>query len=414
MAKERSMRKAICSLLICWFFYLYSYVTRVEPSVLVNQLQSEFGITTSVIGLVISIAYIPYVAMQIPCGILTDKLGIKNMLLASCVLSSIGTFVFGAAETTFQLGIGRFMIGLAAASAFLCCGKVASEYFAKERYAMLMGFAMFMGCLGGIFGTAPIAYFSDMIGWRMTTYVISFIGLILAVAVILTIEKTKKHEVEQNSLLKGLKILIKNPNAWLIGFYGSMTYLPLSALAELWSVPFVEKRYGISTELAAISPIVIFIGFGLGGIVAAWIAKKINSFRNTIMAFTCLVILTFAIAIYNESVSFWIMMALFFIGGVGAGANTLCFSMAYDLVPREFSGTSSGFTNAVIMSSGILFQPLLGKLLDYYRNGLTAADGSPIYTVAAYRGAFAFVIVALVLALVVTILIRDKQNTDNV
>ena len=97
MAKERSGGKAICSLLICWLFYLYSYVTRVEPSVLVNQLQSEFGITTSVIGFAISIAYIPYVAMQIPCGILTDKLGIKNMLLASCVLSSIGAFVFGSA-----------------------------------------------------------------------------------------------------------------------------------------------------------------------------------------------------------------------------------------------------------------------------------------------------------------------------
>jgi sugar phosphate permease len=91
-------------------FYLYAYVIRVEPCVLVDDLMKEFSISSSVLGLVVSASYIPYVAMQIPCGIITDKLGVKVMVSCGCALCAIGVFVFGAAESVFSLQIGRVLI----------------------------------------------------------------------------------------------------------------------------------------------------------------------------------------------------------------------------------------------------------------------------------------------------------------
>jgi len=46
-------------------------------------------------------------------------------------------------------------------------------------------------------------------------------------------------------------VLIKNPLIWVVGVVGLLTYLPLSALAELWGVPFLKTAYGLNREAAA-------------------------------------------------------------------------------------------------------------------------------------------------------------------
>ena len=412
MIGSENRSAAFLSIAICWMFYLFSYITRVEPSVLANDLMGDFNLTSSVFGFIVSIAYLPYVAMQIPCGVITDKLGTKTMVSASCGLCAIGTFVFGSAESILQLEIGRFLIGLASASAFLCCGKVATEFFDKRKYSMLMGVAMCMGCFGGIAGSAPTAYLVSKFGWRFATYAIAGFGILLTIVAMTFMKKNEKTNNQKIKLLSGLKIISKNPRAWILGFYGAMTYLPLSALAELWVVPFMEQRYGISTEKAAISSIIIFIGFALGGIISAWVAEKINSYKKTIILFTLGVIVSFWFAIYNDSIDFYTCLTMLFLGGICAGANTLAFTIAYHLVPSEFGGTSAGFTNALVMSSGIIFQPLLGKLLDFFRNGLVTADGTPVYNLTMYRSAFLFVIVGMFFAIMATFFINDVKHKE--
>lgn len=403
---------AILVISIAWLFYLYTYIARVEPSVLINELMTDFNITSSVVGVVVSVMYIPYVIMQVPCGVITDKLGVKMMIALSSVLCALGTFVFGAAHAVSQLEVGRFLIGLSSASAFLCCGKVASEFFDRKKFSMLMGISMLMGCLGGISGTAPIALLVEKCGWRITTYILSAIGVLLLILVLAFVPTTKKSEKKENSqkILYGLKVIAKNPKAWFLGVYGAMSYLPLSAIAELWGIPFVEKRFGVPTDQAAISSIFIFVGFGLGGVVAAWVAEKINSYKKTIIVSAVLMTISFVAAMYNDQISYAFCLGLLFLGGLFAGTNTLCFTLAFELVPQEYNGTSTGFMNTLVMVSGVIFQPLLGKLLDFFRNGLVTDAGEPIYNLVMYRSAFVFVIASMVIAIISSFFINELKR----
>ena len=412
MVNSQSKNGAFLSVIACWMFYLFAYVIRVEPSVIAKSLINEFGITSSVIGFLGSIAYLPYVAMQIPCGVIADKLGTKKVISISCAICSIGAFIFGSANSVFQLEVGRFFIGLSTASAFLCCGKVATEFFDKRKYAMFVGIAMCMGCLGGIAGSSPTAYLVSKFGWRIATYVIASFGTILAIFATIFMKQAPKIQSTSNEthILTGLKIIAKNPRAWVLGFYGAMTYLPLSALAELWVVPFMEQRFAISTTKAAISSIIIFIGFATGSVVAAWVAEKINSYKKTIIVFTLGTATFFSIAIYSDSIGFITCLLALFVGATCAGANNLSFPIAYSLVPHEYCGTSGGFNNALIMSSGIMFQPLLGKVLDIARNGLVDEAGNPMYTIDMYRNAFIAVVIGLFLALIATFFINDLKR----
>ena len=309
--------------------------------------------------------------------------------------------------------MSRFLIGLSTASAFLCCGKIATEFFDKRKYAMLMGIAMCMGCLGGTAGSAPTAYLVSEFGWRVATYVIAVFGAVLTLLILIFMKRSPRTQsAGETHILTGLKVIAKNPKAWLLGFYGAMTYLPLSALAELWVVPFMEHRYGINTAKAAVASIVIFVGFAIGSVLTAWVAEAINSYKKTILMFTVGIIIAFSIAIYNDSISYNICLLWLFIGGISAAANNLIFTVAYSFVPPAYSGTSAGFTNALVMTSGIMFPPLLGKILDLARDGKTDVTGAPLYDLGMYRSAFLSVIIGIFLATIAAFFINDLKHKD--
>lgn len=396
---------------LCWLFYLLSYFARVEPSALLNELTHDFSFTTSKLGTIISMAYIPYVIMQIPCGILVDRYSTRFVVSISCILCALGTLIFGIGQSDLHLMIGRFLIGLSTASAFLCCGKLSSELFPKEKYALLVGIAMFIGCLGGVFGINITSCLVNLFNWRNLTCSIAFFGIVIGILCYLYIPTGNiKHQTQDRNTFTGIKLLVKNKIFWIIGIYGCMSYLPLSAFAELWGLPFMQTRFQISASQASICPALMFISFGIGSMLSADVVKKINSYKKTLLLFTIGLITTFVIAIYNNNINFITCVILFSLGSFFAGANTLTFAMSYALVPPEYAGTSSGIANMCIMSSGIIFQPLLGKLLDFFRNNRVDGSGTPLYEINDYRSALIFVMLGIIIAFIAILFIKDPQK----
>ncbi|MDR1034706.1 MAG: MFS transporter, partial [Holosporales bacterium] len=376
-------------------FYLYAYTARTEPGVLVNDLSTDFGISSSFIGFVISIAYLPYLIMQIPYGIIVDKLGPRIVASSCCLACAIGVLIFGMATSVFHLELGRFLIGLFSSSAYVCCGKVARDCFDKKKYALLMGAASVAGCLGGVFGSAPIVFLSTHIGWRKATFVIAAIGVAISILTLFVVPGRNdqlKISGGGDDIWSGIKAITKNPKIWLLGFCCAVLYLPVCALAELWIIPFLEIRFGISTKMASIGAITIFIGISAGSLLSAWIAEKINSYKKVIITCSVLFIWPLWMALYSDSISYSWCIFFLMVSSLLSASNILAYEIACSMVPDKYSGTATGFMNAIIVSSGVIFQPLLGRLLDFFRNGLVNDMGRPIYTIVIYRSAFLFII----------------------
>ena len=406
---------AIITIVLCFSFYAFAYFARVEPGALLNELMQEFSLNTAEVGTIIStIAYAPYVAMQIPSGILADKFGLRKIITICSFSCALGMFLFGSAQSAWQLALARFLIGLSATSAFLSCGKAASELSDKSKYGLFMGIAMFLGCTGGILGTNLSSNLAPIFGWRTFTCYVAIVGVIIAILSYLFIkdpEPTKKINNNTN-ILEGLKILVKNKNVWLIGVYGLVSYLPLSAIAELWGIPFIQYRFNASNQQATICSAVILLSFGVGSIIADNVAKKLNSYKKTIIIFLILSLISFSIAFYSDSINYIMCLILLGLGGFFAGCNTLSFPFCYALVPKEYAGTSTGFTNTLIMANCIIFPPLLGKLLDIFRAGRVNSEGLPLYSLDDYRYAFMAIILSLIIAIISVIFVKETKINE--
>jgi sugar phosphate permease len=108
--------RTLLAILTGWMFFLFCYVSRVEPGVIGNELMGAFNMTASTFGFVSSCLYITYVAMQIPTGVLLDKFGSRVIISFGALISAIAVFIFGFAQSVFQLQMGRFLLGIATAS----------------------------------------------------------------------------------------------------------------------------------------------------------------------------------------------------------------------------------------------------------------------------------------------------------
>mgnify|MGYP002783774961 CR=1 FL=1 len=400
-----------------WLFYLYEYILRVSPSVMTNELMLDFGVTSTALGVLVSFYYFSYVALQIPCGVIVDSLGPRKIITFSALLCVIGSTFFAQSETLFMAQVGRFLIGAGSACAYLSCAKVGAEWFHPNKFAVIAGMTMMMGTLGGTFGGSPFALLVNGLGWRSAMLVASLVGSGVALAAWLIVRDYPKEESTvvtqtQPPLLAGLKIVASNPQNWLIGIYGCMMYLPLSAFAELWGVPFLMKAYGINNELASRGTIMVFLGMALGSPLGAWLSNTFQS-RKKVMSWSALgTLVSFGIVFYVPNIPLNVMFAILFMGGMISGGQILYFAAANEINPPHNSGTTVGFINCLVMVSGVVFQPLLGWLLDLAWDGQMTAEGAPIYTLATYQYAFSAVVAALLLSWVIIQYVRETYHTN--
>jgi sugar phosphate permease len=282
---------------------------------------------------------------------------------------------------------GRFLMGAGSACAYLSTAKVTAEWFPASKFALITCITQGMGTIGGTFGGRPFAIIVNQFGWRnaMIIAAVAGAGVTLSAWFIIrdkheTASKQQPHEKVEHTFLGGLKVITRNPQCWLVGLYGCFMYLPLSAFAELWAVPYLMQSQGINNEIAAMASIMVFIGVAVGAPSGAWLSDQLQS-RLKVMRLSAL----FVIVVYVPDLPLSVVLGLLFVSGVVAGGQVLYFAAAKEINPPQISATTIGFTNSLVMLSGIVFQPLLGFLLDFVWDGKRGLDGLPMYTTHDYQ-----------------------------
>ncbi len=400
-------------------FYLYECILRVSPSVMTQELMHDFALTSTGLGVLVSCYLYAYVVLQVPCGVMVDALGARRIITASAALCTIGAFLFAVGDSLIWAQIGRFLIGAGSACAFISCLKVVAEWFSPTKFAVMLGLTNMMGTIGGTFGGPPLAWMvNNLGGWREATFTLALIGVVVTLlswSVVRDrpkdrIPKHKPHHTHEIPLRKSFLLLVTNPQVWLIALFGSLMWLPIAAFAELWGVPYLMHTYNIDKQYASFATVMIFVGFAFGGPLAAWVSEKLKSRILTMKLSSALLFAIFSSIVFGVEIPLPVMFVLLFAGGVCNGGQVLVFACVKEISPRRISGTALGFTNAIVMMSGVIFQPLLGELLDWCWDGTLAADGIRLYSAAAYQTAIIAIPVGIAVSWLLLYFVKETHH----
>lgn len=400
---------------IATIFYLYELTLRVAPSVMTNDLMVTFNATSTMLGVLISFYYYAYTILQLPCGVILDKMGPRNLLGISALLCVFGSLLFAGSGEIYTAQIGRFLVGAGSACAFISCLQIAANLFHKKYFVLLAGITNMMGTLGGLFGGPPIARAVNSIGWQNTTYLLAVIGLVIAGFVFILVPKKLGQERAdtkmQTSITTSISKLLRNSQIIFSGLIAGFMYLPIDAFAELWAVPFFMTKYGIGNEQASLASAIIFVGVAIGSILMAMIARKIRSYMKTIRVSIILTSVLFVPLIYTGC-NIFVAFAIVFVIGLLTGAQPISFTCAKNNSDSEISGTTLALTNCIVMLIGSIFQPFLGALLDFFWTGQVNQNGLRVYDASCYEKAVLIIPVFLMLAYLVSLFVRETIDSE--
>lgn len=397
-------------------FYCYEYMLRIEPSVMVPQLMRFYGIDAASLGVLTAMFYYAYTPLQLFVGILTDYFGPKRVLVVAISICVLGTILFVITKEIYVAAIGRFLVGIGAAFAFVGVLKLAAIWLPENRFALFTGLAVALGMIGAMFGDIEMTWAVKKIGWHAVILDSAIFGAILVPMFILFIKrkvgKVSRQAIRLKSFKEGFiglgKMLI-NPTILKTGVVGCMLYLSLSVFGEMWGDQFVKASLTDSSLVAAIVNSCVFLGWLVGSPVNGWLSDKIKSRRKPLI-YGCIIsfIIFSGILIWPPS-NPYILGFLLFLFGLISSVEVLCFAIARDISAIKYTAMAVAVVNFLIMLGGVIFQPFVAWLLDLFWSG-KIYQGEPYYSLNDYRKALTVIPFMLIIGGIISLFMKETYR----
>ena len=101
------------------------------------------------------------------------------------------------------------------------------------------------------------------------------------------------------------------------------------------------------------------------------------------------------------------MFVFFVFIGVSTGTHPLVFALAKENFPNRIAGTVVATINMLTMLGGLIFQPLVGYLLDWNHHSTNVIGAVKDYTAANYTFALSIIPISLIICLIVMMFIKE-------
>lgn len=395
-------------------FYCYGFFQRVAPSVMVADLMRDFAVGATITGMLSALYFYTYAGLQVPVGLLLDRWGSRRLLAVAAALAALGSALFATAPGLWPAYLGRLLIGAGAAVTWVGTLNLVAAWFPPKRFAMLSGLTLAMGMAGAIGGQAPLAAAVSAIGWRGTMWAAAAAALVLAAAIWLLVRDRREGGRQPEArpaeagrgLLAGLRAVLANPQTWFVGIYGAMLTAPMLSFGGLWGVPYLMARYGLERPAAALSMSTMMVGWALGAPVAGWFTDHIGRRRLPMLVNSTTALVLMVALLYLPGLSLPVVHVLLFATGLFSGGMVLCFATAREHNPAWASGATLGVVNMTVMSTGAIFQPLIGLVLDRHWDG-AMENGARAYSTDAYAAALIVLPACLLVGLLSATMVRE-------
>ena len=198
--------------------------------------------------------------MQIPVGWALDHVGPRKT--ASWLLAiggGLGAAVFAMAGGVWSIHIAMVLIGIGCSPVLMASYFIFARIYSPAVFGTLAGAVIGFGSFGNIAASLPLAWAVELLGWRMTLWVMAGITVFVAGLLWVTIEDPEKavSDGQKGSLMDLLKI----PALWLIFPLMLVNYAPSMGLRGLWSGPFLTDVYGM--DAGGIGQVTLAMGLAM-------------------------------------------------------------------------------------------------------------------------------------------------------
>ncbi|WP_369029197.1 MFS transporter [Streptomyces adonidis] len=367
--------------------YFVAVIFRTSLGVAGLDAADRFHVGASALSTFSILQLLVYAGMQIPVGLLVDRLGTKKVLTIGVVLFTAGQLGFAFSPSYGTALASRALLGCGDAMTFISVLRLGSRWFPARRGPLVAQLAGLAGMTGNLVSTLVIARLLHGIGWTAAFAGSALAGVVVLVLMLVFLkDHPEGHEPEpfphQGAAYVRRQIAAswREPGTRLGLWVHFTTQFPAMVFLLLWGLPFLVEAQGLTRATAGeLLTLVVLsnmvIGLVYGQIVARHHTARLPLALGTVglTAVTWAVTLAYPAVSGAEHVPMWLLVVLCTVLGACGPASMLGFDFARPANPPERQGTASGITNmgGFVASMTTLFA--VGVLLDATGDDYTVA-----------------------------------------
>lgn len=414
------------------FLLFDKYVMQVFPSLITDDMMSNFGTNATQTGALGSAFFWSIIICQLfLAGPIIDKFGFRLISPISITISATGVILFVVAANLGSLSmayIARITTGLGVSFATISYLKAVSVWFEPRKFAFAASFLATAAMIGALCAQAPLAYLITLCGdWKMAMLLFSVASLLIAVVYYIVVRDFNPKQPEASSpnnqlkTLDALKEVIKNKDNWLLTFYVGLSFTAVDAFAGFWGNAYFREAYHISREEAASIISMIFIGMAIGSPIIGKLSEILDSRKGVMIFFHIIGTISLSFVLLTKTTA-TMSAVLLFIFGLCLGIYMLSFAIGNRINPIIITATVAAFINTGEPILGAIFDPLIGYFLDWSWTGkyinkagevvsqYTSSSDIKYFELESYHFAFTTLVASMIASLVILVMIKDKKD----
>jgi predicted MFS family arabinose efflux permease len=345
-----------------------SFFYNASNAVIAPDLSRDLSLSSAELGFTTSLFFAVFALAQLPVGVTLDLWGPRVVVPSLMVIGGAGSLVFAGADSFGTLALGRALIGVGMAGTLMGAFKAFSLWFPPERFARVSGLLMGIGVSGTLGAATPLAWASQVFGWRPVFGWGASLTFLSAASIFLWTRNAPPgvatNKVPAGGNLRGFFLVFTHLQFWGIALVSLFVTGNLFALQSLWLGPYLFDVVGLSRITAG--NVMLFTGLGVasGFVASGWLADRFGTTRIVVVESVLFTLCQLALAF---GLSPEISRVVFFLFGFsGGGCAVALLSQTRLSFPLEMTGRAVSAVNSFAFAGAFLVQWLIGMILSFF------------------------------------------------
>ncbi|MFI1455404.1 nitrate/nitrite transporter [Streptomyces roseus] len=366
-------RKAVAVWSIGVAVYFVAVIFRTSLGVAGLEAADRFHVNASALSTFSILQLLVYAGMQVPVGLMVDRLGTKKVLTLGAVLFTAGQIGFALAPSYGMALAARALLGCGDAMTFISVLRLGTRWFPARRGPLTAQLAGLVGMAGNLVSTLVLAPVLHGVGWVQAFAGSAVAGVVVLVPLVLFLkDHPEGHEPAVRAggggfVRRQIRDSWREPGTRLGLWVHFTTQFPAMVFLLLWGMPFLVEDQGLArTTAAGLLTLVVASNMGFGLLYGQLIGRRQSARLPLALGTIGLTALLWAatLAYPGPQAPMWLLVTLCVVLGTCGPASMIGFDFARPANPPDRQGTASGITNMGGFLASMTTLLAIGLLLD--------------------------------------------------
>jgi len=316
--RSNAQQMAVIGLISAGHFISHFYVICLAP--LLPVMAADLKVGYAELGLITSGFFLAGAALQMPAGMLVDRIGAKRVLFVGMFILSSAITLAGLRESYWALLILFMIAGAGNCVCHPCDYVIMSSSISEDKLGRAFSIHSFSGSAGFFAVPLLMPFLEGLTDWRTALFIAGVCGLAVAGVILLlqsVLIDTASRKKKESGQLRRTKDALLSRRILSHFVYFITSSAATSALAGLTIVVLVA-HYGVTKSLAGFILLAYLIAASVGVIAGGIIADKTK--RHDLVLIATMLVAAVATAIAATGlVTFWVCVVMLVIAGITKG-----------------------------------------------------------------------------------------------